>query len=300
MAGSAQWLQIVVSSSAAEADRVCCHLETLGALAVTLQDAADEPLYETVPHSENHWHATKVIGLFENKGNAAQLAQDFRRHCGESPPPFDIELIEDEVWERRCLEHVRPMRFGQRLWVYPSWHQAPQPQEGAIVTLDPGLAFGTGTHPTTALCLEWLDRQSLGDKTVIDYGCGSGILAIAAVKCGARRVYAIDHDEQAVLASRDNADKNRCSEQVSASLPEQFKGDNADIVLANILAGPLIQLAERLAALCCENGVLVLSGILDEQYDSIVSAYSPRFSLRAVVEKEHWLLMEWTKDQIQT
>ncbi len=295
MQNTTQWLQIIVNTSADNSDIVSGHLESLGALAVTLQDGADEALFETVPHSESRWQTTKVIGLFDNDRTLETLGEQFAQQYGGNCPSFEIELLEDDAWERRYLEHVKPMKFGQRLWICPSWIDATPAPDARIVSLDPGLAFGTGTHATTSLCLEWIDRCDFTDKTVIDYGCGSGILAVAAIKCGARHVDAVDHDEQALLATANNAEKNRCRDQIEVFLPDQFNGDSADIVFANILAGPLIDLAETLAAVCNSGANLILSGLLSYQYPALHNAYSPWFELGPGQEKEGWILIECQK-----
>ena len=302
MNAHAKWLQIIVSVNANHSDAVTEHLESIGALAVTLQDGAEEALYETVPHSESQWQNTKVVGLFAGNQDSGALAKQFSQLCGErleSTPVFTIETLQDEAWQRRCLEHVKPMRFGKRLWIIPSWGEHTAPQNARIVSLDPGLAFGTGTHATTSLCLEWIDNCDFANKAVIDYGCGSGILAVAAVKCGANHVHAIDHDDQAIIATAANAEKNQCRSQINTYLPDEFNNqpnsEPVDIVFANILAQPLINLAKTLADLCKQDAKLILSGLLSEHHDSIHSAYSPWFQLAPPREKEGWLLIECTK-----
>ena len=292
MENTAKWLQIIVSTSADHTEAVSELLESLGAPAVTLQDGADEALFETVPHSQSQWQTTKIIGLFENDKSADALGQQFAQQCADPIPRFEIELLEDDVWERRCLEHVKPTQFGKRLWIYPSWSEDTPPDDARVVSLDPGMAFGTGTHPTTSLCLEWIDSCNFNNKTVIDYGCGSGILAVAAIKCGASHVHAVDHDDQALIATADNAEKNDCRQHIKVYLPDQLDIGPADIVFANILAGPLINLAKTLAAACSTNGNLILSGLLSEQYDAMHTAYSPWFELKPPQEKEGWLLID--------
>ncbi len=299
MTVSAKWLQIIVSGDANNSEVISQHLQCIGALAVTLQDGAEETLFETVPHSESQWQNTKIVGLFEDDQDPSTLAKQFSQQCGEPAPVFKIEHLQDEAWQRRCLEHVKPMRFGKRLWIIPSWSEHTAPKDARIVNLDPGLAFGTGTHATTSLCLEWIDSCDFTNKTVIDYGCGSGILAVAAIKCGAGHVAAIDHDDQAIIATIANAEKNYCLSQLSTYLPgqfnRQFNSGPVDIVFANILAEPLINLAKTLAALCKQDAKLILSGLLLEHHASINNAYSPWFELASPREKEGWLLIECTK-----
>lgn len=187
------------------------------------------------------------------------------------------------------MEHFQPMQFGRRLWIVPSWHAAPEP-DAVNLLLDPGLAFGTGTHPTTALCLEWLDAQQLQDLDVIDFGCGSGILAIAALLLGARKVCGTDIDIQALEASRDNAQRNQIvDERFSLYLPDQMPQEPADILVANILAGPLVSLASQLTSLVKPGGLIALSGILAEQTEDILAAYKDNFALDPVAERDGWI-----------
>lgn len=291
----AKWLQIIVSATAGNTEAISEQLESMGALSITLRDAADEALFEIEPHTESHWQQTQIIGLFEHDRGADALSRAFTERCGEPAPGFIIETLPDEAWERRCLEYVKPMRFGKNLWIYPSWSEQTPAAGTRVIRLDPGLAFGTGTHPTTALCLEWIDSAEFSNKSVLDYGCGSGILAIAAIQCGASHVDAVDHDEQALTATLDNAEKNHCRNQIDVYLPDQLSIDPADIIFANILAGPLINLAQTLAALCSGNGNLILSGLLPEQHESIHAAYSPWFELTPPREKDGWLLIECKK-----
>ncbi|MDU6435567.1 MAG: 50S ribosomal protein L11 methyltransferase, partial [Pantoea sp.] len=199
-----------------------------------------------------------------------------------------IEQIEDKDWEREWMDNFHPMRFGERLWICPSWRDVPDP-DAVNVMLDPGLAFGTGTHPTTSLCLSWLDGLDLAGKTVIDFGCGSGILAIAALKLGAAQAIGIDIDPQAIQASRDNAERNGVADRLSLYLPHQQPENlQADVVVANILAGPLRELAPLISVLPKTGGHLGLSGVLASQADGVCEAYADRFTLDPVAEKEEW------------
>lgn len=187
------------------------------------------------------------------------------------------------------MDNFHPMRFGERLWIVPSWHAAPEP-DAVNLLLDPGLAFGTGTHPTTSLCLQWLDAQQLQGKTLIDFGCGSGILAIAGLLLGAEHAVGTDIDIQALEASRDNARRNQIAdERFDLYLPEQMPDTPADVLVANILAGPLVSLAPRLASLVKPGGLLALSGILAEQTDEILQAYRADFELDPVADQEGWI-----------
>ncbi|CSC86596.1 50S ribosomal protein L11 methyltransferase [Vibrio cholerae] len=196
--------------------------------------------------------------------------------------------MEDKDWEREWMDNFHPMQFGRRLWICPSWREVPDPQ-AVNVMLDPGLAFGTGTHPTTALCLEWLDNLDLTGKTVIDFGCGSGILAIAAIKLGAAKVIGIDIDPQALLASKDNAARNGVEDQIEVYLPkDQPEGLVADVVVANILAGPLRELSPTIKGLLKPGGQLAMSGILDTQAESVAEFYRDDLELDPIAEKSEW------------
>lgn len=267
-------------------------LEELGALAVTLEDAADEALLEPAPGEQPLWTQTRVRALFDAATDAAALADELWRRLGvAAPPEWQVATVEDRQWETVWRDGFGPMRFGDRLWVCPT--DAPAPKPGAIVVwLDPGLAFGTGTHPTTALCLEWLARADVGGKTVVDYGCGSGILSIAAAKLGAARVYAVDHDAQALAATGDNAAANGVAEKVVAVPPEALAAREADLLVANILARPLLTLANDFAELVRAGGGLALSGILDSQCEALRAAYAPGFVMEDPISRREWVLLE--------
>ncbi|QHM73612.1 50S ribosomal protein L11 methyltransferase [Mixta intestinalis] len=283
------WIQIKINTTGADAEALGDLLMEQGAVSVTFQDTHDTPVFEPLPGETRLWGDTDAIGLFDAETDMAEivslleqdplLGQGFRHK---------IEQIEDKDWEREWMENFHPMRFGQRLWICPSWRDVPDP-DAVNVMLDPGLAFGTGTHPTTALCLSWLDGLNLQGKTVIDFGCGSGILAIAALKLGAAQAIGIDIDPQAIQASRDNAERNGVSDRLALYLPHQQPAElSADVVVANILAGPLRELAPQISALPKSGGHLGLSGILASQAESVCEAYAERFALDPVAEKEEW------------
>ncbi|MDU7372815.1 MAG: 50S ribosomal protein L11 methyltransferase, partial [Klebsiella michiganensis] len=256
---------------------------------ITFQDTHDTPVFEPLPGETRLWGDTDVIGLFDAetdmKEAIAMLEQNPLLGAGFV---HKIEQLEDKDWEREWMDNFHPMCFGKRLWICPSWRDVPD--ENAVnVMLDPGLAFGTGTHPTTAMCLQWLDGLDLAGKTIIDFGCGSGILAIAALKLGAAKAIGIDIDPQAIQASRDNAERNGVSERLELYLPkDQPEAMKADVVVANILAGPLRELAPLISVLPVTGGLLGLSGILASQAESVCEAYADLFSLDPVVEKEEW------------
>lgn len=297
------WQQIVVVTKAAEAERLSDWFSDHGAVSVTLEDAADQPLYEPKPGETPLWQATQVLALFNEGFNTTALRSALLAELGQGESRMGCasriseETIEDRVWERAWLDHFKPMRFGQCLWICPSALELPPEAVGGVcVDLDPGLAFGTGTHPTTALCLEWLDGQDLTGKTVLDYGCGSGILAIAALLLGAKAAHGVDIDPQALLASKDNASKNGVASRLTCIYPKQLPADfQADAVLANILANPLVELAPKLAAHCKPGGTIVLSGLLAEQVDQISHAYRPYFRLDMPQLREGWARISGTK-----
>ena len=228
-----------------------------GALSITLEDAEDHPVLEPAPGTTPLWPSVRVKALFDANADPDVLTVLLRQQLPDELPPLQFTPLADRVWEREWLKDFRPMRFGRRLWICPD-RQRPAPEslgsatdagELCFIDLDPGLAFGTGTHPTTALCLEWLDQASLHGKTAIDYGCGSGVLAIAALKLGAAHAVAVDIDPQAVTATLDNAARNQVAERIEVSTVSSMKRAPADILLANILAEPLEALAESLASL---------------------------------------------------
>ncbi len=265
----------------------------MGANAVSMEDGADQPLYEPDPGTTPLWHETRVTGLFESDRDIAQLCSEIRdawhRQTQQSLPDIDVTLVEDKDWERAWMEDFKPLQFGERLWIVPSWSDAPDP-DAANLLLDPGLAFGTGTHPTTALCLEWLDGHPIAGRQVIDYGCGSGILGLAALLLNARHVIGVDTDPQALEASRENARRNNVPEhQLELYLPGDEPEVQADIMLANILAQPLISLAPKLASRVFPGGDLVLSGILSNQAREVMAAYEPWFVMDEPEQREEWV-----------
>ncbi len=260
---------------------------------MTLLDAADDPVLEPAPGQTPLWPTVVVRALFDADTDPAGLTAAIAGACGPGLPVPAYERIEDKAWEREWLRDFHPMRFGRRLWVCPGG--MPAGGLGAIrIELDPGLAFGTGTHATTALCLEWLDGlppATLEGADVIDYGCGSGILAIAAAKLGARSVAAMDIDPQALLATGQNAERNRSADRVRITADPEVGGRPADIMLANILAGPLVELAPRFARLVRPNGWLALSGLLLDQADAVAAAYQPWFDIGLTGARDGWGLV---------
>lgn len=283
------WLQVRLAITPEQAQTYEDALLDVGAVSVTFMDAEDQPIFEPDLGTTPLWSHTHLLALFEAEVDPAPLLAHLELLTGAALPEHQIERIEDQDWERSWMDNFQPMRFGRRLWIVPSWHEAPQP-EAVNLLLDPGLAFGTGTHPTTALCLEWLDAQDLAGCTVLDFGCGSGILAIAALLLGAERAIGTDIDPQALEASRDNAGRNGIApERFPLYLPEQLPQQQADVVVANILAGPLVQLAPRITSLVKPGGRLALSGILAEQAEEVRTAYTDAFELEPTAEKDGWV-----------
>ncbi len=283
------WLQVRLAITPEQAQTYEDALLDVGAVSVTFMDAEDQPIFEPDLGTTPLWSHTHLLALFEADVDPAPLLAHLELLTGAALPEHQIERIEDQDWERSWMDNFQPMRFGRRLWIVPSWHEAPQP-EAVNLLLDPGLAFGTGTHPTTALCLEWLDGQDLAGCTVLDFGCGSGILAIAALLLGAERAIGTDIDPQALEASRDNAGRNGIvPERFPLYLPEQLPQQQADVVVANILAGPLVQLAPRITSLVKPGGRLALSGILAEQAEEVRIAYADAFELEPTAEKDGWV-----------
>ncbi len=285
------WLQISLATEASVTQRVSAALLEIGALSVTLGDAADQPIYEPGPEETPLWDQTQVTGLFEATVDVPMIKHRLAGLLGKGwGGLLRIEILEDQTWERAWRAYFQPMGFGRRLWVAPSQQRLENPGSDAVILrLDPGLAFGTGTHPSTALCLAWLDQARLQGAEVIDYGCGSGILGIAALLLGARHTWGVDNDPQALLATRDNGAKNGLAAALSVALPEGFPDIQADVVLANILANPLIELAPRLAACTRRRGEIVLSGLLANQAEDVANAYRPYFNLGEPAEKEGWV-----------
>ncbi len=286
------WLQLKFDSSPEQVDHVSDLLTELGAAAVTFEDGADQPLFEPDPGETRLWNNTRIIGLFDANVDMPAIIEQLKQSLGEqAPQQVQVNPLEDKDWIRAWMDTFKPMRFGQNLWICPSWHTPNEPN-AVNVMLDPGLAFGTGTHPTTALCMEWLDANPPVDLKVIDFGCGSGILAIAAALLGATHVEAVDHDPQAVLATNDNAEKNKVSDKINALLPRQFEDTPADLILANILANPLLELAPRFAGLLKPGGQIVLSGILAEQAGQILQCYEEWFELQPPAQQDDWVRID--------
>lgn len=270
------------------AEAVCV---AAGAVSVSFSDARDDAILEPLPGEFRLWPATRMQALFGTERDAQRAAEGLVRDARFAPGEIAIELVADRAWEREWLKHFGPMRFGRRLWICPSHERVSEP--GAVVVrLDPGLAFGTGTHPTTALCLEWLERHVRAGERVIDYGCGSGVLALAAVLLGAARADCFDIDPQALLATRDNAAANGVLARVHLHSAADGLPRGADVLIANILSATLCELAPRLAALVRAGGRIVLSGVLEAQAAEVTRTYAPWFDIGPFGVREGWIGLE--------
>ncbi len=295
LASPDHWWQITLTIQPDKADAIALALETLGAIAITYRDAEDTPIFEPALNTTPFWQSTLVTGLFPclgSKTTAEALVNNLRQQLDlEQSTVIDLSELEDQEWSRSWMQYFQPMQFGENLWIIPEGYDAPVPTANNLY-LDPGLAFGTGTHPTTAMCLTWLDSHSPVGQDVLDFGCGSGILTIASAKSGAHHVHAVDIDPQAITATEANAEKNSCQEKVHSCLPEELEFREYDLVLANILAGPLIKLSSGLARYCRTGGTLILSGILAEQASELKSAYLPWFEITNMTQQDEWICLE--------
>ena len=295
------WLELSLTVSADKQASIESALDDLGALAITLQDSdADTPderaIFEPGVGETPLWNEIVVQALFDADADRAGLVHALTDLVPDiSPEHIAFRDVVDQDWTRAWMDTFHPMQFGRRLWIFP-WNVEPPLDPGnVVVRLDPGLAFGTGTHPTTALCLAWLDSLDLSGKTVIDFGCGSGVLAIAALKLGAARVIGVDNDDQAILASRHNADRNGVSEKLDLYTPERFAVIEGDVLVANILAGPLAELADHFAHCLKPDGLIALSGILKGQEQELLSRYAASFDDLAAAERDGWIRISGTR-----
>jgi len=290
-----QYIQIEFPLADEDSEALSDALTGVGALSVSFADRGDEPVLEPGPGEVRLWRDTLVCALFDDSISAPRRLQQVR---GLLTPRVAadarVQIIEDRAWEREWLRYFRPMRFGDRLHVYPTDWPDPPPPEAVVVRLDPGLAFGTGSHATTALCLRMIDAIDWRGLTLIDYGCGSGILCIAALLLGAQSAVGVDIDPQALFALDDNARRNGISDKIIAQGVD-VELTPADCVIANILAGPLIDLAPRLALVCRPGGTLILSGILDAQAQPVLDAYAPWFDAVQHCHEDGWSALRLTR-----
>jgi ribosomal protein L11 methyltransferase len=277
-----------------QVEAVTAALEAAGAQSVTLQDAADELLIEPVPGTRPLWRRPRIVALFPADTQARDIETVLGAVLAAPLPALTVSVLEDRDWSSAWRETFRPMRFGDRLWVCPSGEEVPA-ADAVVITLDPGFAFGTGTHATTAMCLEWLDRHPPAGMRVIDYGCGSGILAIAAHRLGADHVTATDIDPDALEATRANARANGVTADFDVCFPGALDATPVDLVLANILANPLQELAGELAGCLRPGGTLLLTGILREQADDVRAAYAAWIDFAPEQQRDEWVLLTGTR-----
>ena len=289
------WLQVTLETTRAESQRLSDALEEAGAVSVSLEGADAEPLFETDWNDSTPvWRKTRVLALFAEDADVATAMNMVAVLLSlASAPAYKTEAVADQDWVRVWMDRWLPMRFGENLWVVPSWLQPPDPNAANII-LDPGMAFGTGTHATTGMCLEWLAAHPPLNLDVIDYGCGSGILAIAALKLGARCAFGTDTDPQSLTVSRENAERNTVLDRLTLLLPDALPNHaDANMVLANILAAALIQLAPRLTVLVRPGGTLILSGLLISQADEVEAAYAAHFTFTRQ-SRDEWVMLAGT------
>jgi ribosomal protein L11 methyltransferase len=270
-----------------DAERVEEACFEFGALAVSYTDQRDDPILEPAPGEFRLWPHSRLQALFPFDCKPQEIVAGLTHVLRIEPARIAVETLADKVWEREWLRDFHPMCFGHRLWVAPH-HSHVHTQGAVIVRLDPGLASGTGTHATTAMCLSWLDEHARDGQVAIDYGCGSGVLAVAAVKLGARTAHAFDIDPQALTATRDNATANQVENQVQVVASDAQLPTGADILLANILCGPLCELAPRFAALTAPGGKIVLAGLLATQADEVTRAHAPWFDISPFATRDGW------------
>ena len=288
------WLQLRLDTDPAEIQQLEDLMLYAGAVAVTMEDNADEPVLEPGVGETPLWGKTRLSGLFDASIDVDALLSAFSTRTLEQCN-HRIEILEDKDWEREWMQHYQPMQFGDTLWICPSWLEPPDPLATNLL-LDPGLAFGTGTHPTTALCLQEIAGMTLAGLQVVDYGCGSGILGVAALKLGAMHALCVDNDPQALAASRDNAGRNAVANSaLTVALPEEVDlrayAGVADLVIANILAGPLLSLSDRLLGFLKPGGTLLLSGLIQSQAEDLCTHYRDRISLSVAGETEGWICL---------
>jgi ribosomal protein L11 methyltransferase len=294
------WTEIVIEVARNEAEALSDALMDAGALSVSIEDAdfgtaAEKPLFgEPGMEPENTaWNRSKVIALTASDADHAELVTATAEACGMSRVlPYALREVGEQDWVRLTQSQFDPIHIGSRIWVVPSWHAAPDPN-ALVLELDPGLAFGTGSHATTRLCMEWLERHLPAGAPVLDYGCGSGILAILAKKLGGSTVIGVDIDPQAIESAQHNAERNACD--ISLCTTDEFSFAHGDslygLVVANILAGPLMLLAPTLTHHVAPDGWLVLSGILVEQADEVIQSYAPRIRLESQGSREGWVVL---------
>lgn len=291
------WQQLHIQCEKSQAELAETLMLEADALSISLDDAGDQPLFEPLPGESPLWDDVIITALFDTSVNLEDLSQSIAEQVIATR--VWQSNVDDKDWEREWMKNYHPIECANNLWIVPKWLTPPNP-DAINILMDPGLAFGTGYHATTRLCIDWLSEQNLTDKVVIDYGCGSGILGIVALKLGAKAVYAVDIDPQAVLATKQNAERNGVLAQLQAFLPQEFEQfcQNsavlpAQMITANILAKPLISLAPYFATLLKPNGEIVLAGLIENQVDDVKTAYQAFFDMESDFtfssqEDKHW------------
>jgi ribosomal protein L11 methyltransferase len=297
MSLASQWVQLKIETQEPFVEALEDWFFNHDALSITYQDAADDPILEPALGDSPLWQQVKIMVLYPGDVDTKSIDRAF----DSSPLAANVssarwEVLEDKDWVRAWMDNYEPMQFGANLWICPSWQEPPNP-DAVNIMLDPGLAFGTGTHPTTALCLTWLGKHAADFEHAIDYGCGSGILAIAALKLGVKQLLAVDYDPQAVIATKDNAERNQVDmSALTICLPEDDPKDKTPLMIANILADTLKSLKQDLADRVLPNGKIILSGILSSQADSVIEHYQPWFEMEQPIELNDWVLIVGTRN----
>ncbi|WP_136413158.1 MULTISPECIES: 50S ribosomal protein L11 methyltransferase [Oxalobacteraceae] len=298
------WTEIVIEVARDQAEALSDALMDAGALSVSVEDAdegteAERPLFGEpgMEPAEAAWERSRVVALADEDADHASIVSQAAAACGIATPNYSLRPVAEQDWVRLTQSQFEPIHIGKNIWVVPSWHDAPDPN-GLVLELDPGLAFGTGSHPTTRLCMEWLEAHAPQGLTVLDYGCGSGILAMVAKKLGAAQVIGVDIDPQAIESARYNSERNHC--EIDYYLPEEFATSSHpqrfDIVVANILSSPLKLMAPMLTSRVAAGGKLVLSGILARQADEVAAAYAPFMKMSVWAEHEGWVALSGQSD----
>jgi ribosomal protein L11 methyltransferase len=294
------WTEIVLEVPRDQTEQVSDALIEAGALSVSVEDAdegtdAERPLFGEpgMEPAEHAWEHSRVVALAPASADCAAIVRDACLLCEIAEPlAFSLRTVAEQDWVRLTQSQFEPIHIGRRIWVVPSWHEAPEP-DAVVLELDPGLAFGTGSHPTTRLCMEWLESHAPAGKTMLDYGCGSGILAMLGKKLGLDSVDGVDIDEQAIASAHDNAERNHC--EVHFFLPEDFKAARSttryDLVMANILSSPLKLMAPMLCGRVAGGGALVLSGVLARQAEEVIASYAPFIALSVWAELDGWVAL---------
>jgi ribosomal protein L11 methyltransferase len=289
------WLQLKIVSPRTEVKKIESALLKTGAASVTLEDNADQPIFEPALGETPLWDQVRITGLYDAEINTAEITTKIANKLRGQIPHHKWEQLEDKDWEREWMNNYHAIRCGEHLWICPSWQQPPEPDKINLM-LDPGLAFGTGTHPTTFMCMQWIDQQDFSGLDIVDYGCGSGILGIATLLMGAKKVIGVDIDPQALLATTENAKRNKLAEDaMPVYLPKDCPELQTDVMLANILAGPLAELAPSLNAMTKTGGKICLSGILAIQADAVKAAYAKWFDFDPIAIQEEWVRITGTK-----